>query len=135
MSTSLRHYLTTIENALKAGNATEHTHRPALKALLESLDLHVTATNEPKSIACGAPDYIISRDGLIVGYVEAKDVGKSLAETHLKQSYGVTVIGVKQSGSRMNINPSAQTVLSVGDVMVVVGRTEDLERFSQDSGM
>jgi hypothetical protein len=64
MSTSLKHYLTTIENALKAGNATEHTHRPALKALLESLDLRITATNEPKRIACGAPDYIITRDDL-----------------------------------------------------------------------
>jgi hypothetical protein len=81
MSTSLKHYLTSIESALKAGNATEHTHRPTLKALPESLDLHITATNEPKHIARGAPDYIISRDGLIVGYVEAKDVGKSLAET------------------------------------------------------
>jgi predicted helicase len=81
MSASLKHYLTTIENSLKAGNATEHTHRPALKALLESLDLHITATNEPKRIACGAPDYIITRNHLTIGYIEAKDVGKSLAET------------------------------------------------------
>jgi hypothetical protein len=43
--------------------------------------LGVTATNEPKRIACGAPDYVVTRDGLIVGYIEAKDVGKSLAET------------------------------------------------------
>ncbi|PJC72709.1 MAG: hypothetical protein CO012_11490 [Syntrophobacterales bacterium CG_4_8_14_3_um_filter_49_14] len=81
MSASLKHYLNTIENALKAGNATEHTHRPALKALLESSDLHVIATNEPKRIVCGAPDYIITRDGLTIGYIEAKDVGKSLTET------------------------------------------------------
>jgi len=81
MSASFKHYLKTIENALKAGNATEHTHRPALKALLESLDLHITATNEPKRIACGAPDYIITRNDLSIGYIEAKDVGKSLDET------------------------------------------------------
>lgn len=81
MTASLKHYLQTLENALKAGNATEHTHRPALKALLESLDLHLTATNKPKRIACGAPDYIISRGDLTIGYIEAKDVGKSLAET------------------------------------------------------
>jgi hypothetical protein len=73
MSTSLKHYLTTVENALKAGNATEHTHRPALKALLESLDLHLTATNEPKRIACGAPDYIITRADLTIGYPVAGD--------------------------------------------------------------
>ncbi len=51
----LKDYLHAVENALKAGNATEHTHRPALKTLLESMDLQVTATNEPKRIACGHP--------------------------------------------------------------------------------
>ena len=77
----LKEYLHAVENALKAGNATEHTHRPALKALLESIDLQVTATNEPKRIACGAPDFIITRNDLTIGYIEAKDMGKSLAET------------------------------------------------------
>jgi predicted helicase len=81
MMIRLKDYLHAVENALKAGNATEHTHRPALKTLLESMDLQVTATNEPKRIACGAPDYIITRNGLTIGYIEAKDVGKSLAET------------------------------------------------------
>ncbi len=41
-----RTYLGDIEKALSAGDATEHTHRPALKALIESLAPHVTATNE-----------------------------------------------------------------------------------------
>lgn len=76
----MKQYLLTIENALKAGNATEHTHRPALKILLEALTPGVTATNEPKRIACGAPDYAVTRDGLTVGYIEAKDVGRSLDE-------------------------------------------------------
>jgi voltage-gated potassium channel len=62
-------------------------------------------------------------------------VGRSLADSRLKQIYAITVIGVKQPGARMNINPSAQTVLGVQDVMVVVGRGEDLERFSRDAGI
>ena len=65
---------------LQAGNATEHTHRPALKGLLESFDPQVTATNEPQRIACGAPDFIVTRNNLTVGYIEAKDIGKSLTE-------------------------------------------------------
>ena len=81
MSTTIKTYLKHIEDNLRAGNATEHTHRPALKWLLESLDPHVTATNEPKRIACGAPDFVISRADFVVGYVEAKDVGVSLADT------------------------------------------------------
>ncbi|MDQ5908249.1 MAG: hypothetical protein QG599_340 [Pseudomonadota bacterium] len=71
-------YLQQLSAALKAGNATEHTHRPALKALVELLDGTITATNEPKRIACGAPDYIVARGELPLGYIEAKDVGIDL---------------------------------------------------------
>jgi hypothetical protein len=74
----LTQYTRTIEKELVAGNATEHTHRPALKALIESLAPGITATNEPRRIECGAPDFEISKGALKVGYIEAKDVGKSL---------------------------------------------------------
>ena len=71
-------YLKQIETALVAGNATEHTHRPALKSLLEAVGDGVTATNEPQRIKCGAPDFIVTRGIVPLGYVEAKDVGVSL---------------------------------------------------------
>ena len=81
MPDPIKPYLKQIEAALTAGNATEHTHRPALKALIEALAPGVTTINEPQRIACGAPDLVIVRpDGLNVGYIEAKDVGKSLDE-------------------------------------------------------
>ncbi len=71
-------YLAKIEHAYKAGNATEHTHRPALKDLLEAFHPGITATNEPKRIKCGAPDYIITRKDIPLGFVETKDIGVSL---------------------------------------------------------
>ena len=58
---AFKDYLTQVEQACKAGNATEHTHRPALKDLLEAFQPGIVATNEPKRIKCGAPDYIITR--------------------------------------------------------------------------
>lgn len=73
-------YIRIIEKALMLGNATEHTHRSALKALLESLGDGIVATNEPRRTECGAPDFLITRDQTTVGYVEAKDVDKSLDE-------------------------------------------------------
>ncbi|HUZ95242.1 MAG TPA: type ISP restriction/modification enzyme, partial [Edaphobacter sp.] len=74
-------YLRRVEHALKAGNATEHTHRPALKAMIEALRPKITATNEPRRIECGSPDYIVTRNGVPLGYVEAKDVGIDLDRT------------------------------------------------------
>jgi len=77
---AFRDYLTEVGRDLAAGNATEHTHRPALKALLIALDPDVRPVNEPKRIECGAPDFIVTRGDLPVGYIEAKDVGRSLDE-------------------------------------------------------
>ena len=74
-------YLAKVERAHQRHDATEHTYRPELKALLESL-AEVDATNEPKRAKCGAPDYVVTRrkDRLTLGYIEAKDVGLDLAE-------------------------------------------------------
>jgi len=83
-------YLKAVEKALKAGNATEHTHRPALKQLLEALSPGVVATNEPQRIECGAPDFIVTRKGAPLGYIEAKDVGIDLeraGDTNQLQRY------------------------------------------------
>lgn len=77
-------YLTEINKAYLRGDATEHTHRPALKALIEGLAKKITATNEPKRTACGAPDYAVSRktNGVEqnIGYIEAKGIGVNLTE-------------------------------------------------------
>jgi len=80
MSDVIKSYLAEIDREFKTGRATEHTHRPALKGLIESLVPGVRATNEPKRVECGAPDFILRRDGLSIGYVETKDLGKSLDE-------------------------------------------------------
>ncbi|MCK4627099.1 MAG: DNA methyltransferase [Phycisphaerae bacterium] len=73
-------YLKAVRKNLADGNATEHTHRPALKALLESAPGLITATNEPKQIDCGAPDFVVKRRQRILGYVECKDIGINLDE-------------------------------------------------------
>jgi len=77
-------YRRQIEKELQAGNSTEHTHRPALKTLLQALASQITATNEPKRVECGAPDFVISRMAahgpVTIGHLEAKDVGKDLEE-------------------------------------------------------
>ena len=78
--TNISDYLKKIGKAFEAGNATEHTHRPALKTLIESLVNGIVATNEPKRVACGAPDFIVTRGQTPLGYIEAKDVGKPLDE-------------------------------------------------------
>ena len=73
----LRQYIEELNRQYRTGLAREHSYRPALKELLQSLLPKMVVTNEPAHFECGAPDFIISRekDNLPVFFVEAKDVG------------------------------------------------------------
>ena len=71
-------YLERIRARFETGIATEHTFRGDLQQLLEAFDPAVIVTNEPTRIACGAPDFILTKRGVPLGYVEAKDIGVSL---------------------------------------------------------
>ena len=74
----IKQYLEQLARHYATGHATEHTYRPALQALLESLIPGVLVTNEPKQIDCGAPDFVLTRNHIPLGYVEAKDIDKNL---------------------------------------------------------
>lgn len=70
-------YIQAISKRFAQGNATEHTFRGDLQQLLETLEPSISATNEPKRIACGAPDYVLMRKDIPVGFIEAKNIADS----------------------------------------------------------
>lgn len=72
---NLAQYLTNINQRYQLGNATEHTFRGDLQQLIESIVPTIKATNEPKRQSCGAPDYILTKGDIPVGFIEAKDIG------------------------------------------------------------
>ncbi|MDM8553527.1 N-6 DNA methylase [Desulfococcaceae bacterium HSG7] len=74
-------YIQSINKRFKTGISTEHSYRSDLQILLEALSDDVLVTNEPTRIDCGAPDYIITKHSIPVGYIEAKDIGVSLKKT------------------------------------------------------
>lgn len=71
---TIQEYIAEIEKQFLTGYAREHTYRPALKQLLETMLPHLTALNEPARLSCGAPDYILVRGNIPVAFVEAKDI-------------------------------------------------------------
>jgi hypothetical protein len=78
MTSPFEHYITKIESDYRGGRATEHTYRSSLELLMESLERGIEASNDPKHIECGAPDFIIEKRKVPLGYVETKDIGESL---------------------------------------------------------
>ena len=84
---TLEQYIDSIGKRYKLGNATEHSFRGDLQQLIESLVPDIKATNEPKRQQCGAPDYIITRKGIPLGYIEAKDIGADLGSKNYKEQF------------------------------------------------
>ena len=77
--TDIRAYVRSISDTRATHQATEHSYRPALQALIEALGGDgVRALNEPSHVACGAPDFIVERSGVPIGHIECKDVGINL---------------------------------------------------------
>mgnify|MGYP004721809269 CR=1 FL=1 len=50
-----------------------------MQEFIENTVKGVQAINEPKRQKCGAPDYIVQKKNIPIGYIEAKDIDKNLA--------------------------------------------------------
>lgn len=57
-------------------------------------------------------------------------VGVPLGESNLRRKHGVTVVAVKSPGEEFTY-ATADTELGYGDVIIVSGRTEQVERFAE----
>lgn len=66
-------YIKQINQRYQTGVTTEHSFRGDLQQLIEACT-GFKAINEPSHIECGAPDYLLERKGLVVAYIEAKDL-------------------------------------------------------------
>ncbi len=88
MSAHSDNYLKEVNEKYKTGNSTEHTYRKALEILINRLASHVKVTNEPKNVTdCGNPDYVVTKNKIPIGFIEAKDIGKDLNSKIYKEQF------------------------------------------------
>lgn len=57
-------------------------------------------------------------------------IGKNLIDSHLRKDYGVIIVAIKKLSGDMVFNPTPAEKLEAGDVIVVIGKKEDLKRMS-----
>ncbi|WP_439483993.1 type ISP restriction/modification enzyme [Cyclobacterium plantarum] len=85
---TVHQYIDSINKRFMLGYSTEHTFRGDLQQLIETIVPDIRATNEPKRQACGAPDYILTKGEIPVGFIEAKDIDDK------------DISGVKKTGNK-----------------------------------
>ena len=84
---TIQQYITKIDTLYKTGNAREHSYRGDLQNLIMAILPDVLVTNEPARVACGAPDYVLTKKDIPIGYIEAKDIGVDLKDKKLKEQF------------------------------------------------
>ena len=84
---TIQQYLDKVNVLYKTGNAREHSYRGDLQNLIMAILPEILVTNEPARVACGAPDFVLTRKDIPVGYIEAKDIGVDLGSKTLKEQF------------------------------------------------
>ena len=84
---TIQQYIEKINILFKTGNAREHSYRGDLQNLIMAILPDVLVTNEPARVDCGAPDYVLTRKDVPIGYIEAKDIGVDLGSKTLKEQF------------------------------------------------
>ena len=95
-------------------------------------------------IAPNVLEYLELAQGYSIEEIEVPGdfVGKPLKEASIRTTYGINVIAIKRNVTKlvrgewkgveeMNVNPDAEDLLQKGDIMVIVGKEEDLDRLSK----
>ena len=84
---TIQQYLDKVNILYKTGNAREHSYRGDLQNLIMAILPEILVTNEPARVACGAPDYVLTKKDIPIGYIEAKDIGVDLGSKTLKEQF------------------------------------------------
>ena len=84
---TIQKYIDNLNKRFQTGISREHAYRGDLQLLLETILKDVQVINEPARITCGAPDYILMKKDIPVGYIEAKDIAVDLNSKSQKEQF------------------------------------------------
>lgn len=81
-------YLNQLAKRYASGISKEHSYRGDLEQLIMELTNGIEVTNEPANVTeAGNPDYVITKNKVPTGYIEAKDIGKDLDSSSYREQF------------------------------------------------
>lgn len=58
-------------------------------------------------------------------------VNRSIKDLEIRKITGASILAVRKSGEPFNTNPSPETILQIGDVLITVGTPEEIHKLEQ----
>jgi hypothetical protein len=84
---TIESYLNKLNLRYQTGISREHTCCGDLQNLIMAILPDFLVTNERARVYCGAPDDMLTRKDVPIGYIEAKDIGADLGSKTLKEQF------------------------------------------------
>lgn len=75
-------------------------------------------------------EFGLSMEEAVIGE-RSELAGKTLLENNMRRDYGVIIVAIKKPTNEMIFNPVPTEKLEAGDVIVVIGKTDELKRLSK----
>jgi voltage-gated potassium channel len=76
--------------------------------------------------------------GLVIEEIEVKPdsplTQTTLKDSSLRKEFGIMVAGIKKPGKDVFLNPSPETKIEAGDILIVIGEKEQLEKLETMAG-
>jgi trk system potassium uptake protein len=80
-------------------------------------------------------DFIeLSPDYSIVEVAASEEwVGKTLRDLNMRAKYGINIMAIKRDNNDINVSPTADDVIGLEDVLVVIGSNDDIRKIEKTS--
>ncbi|MFQ6032733.1 MAG: potassium channel family protein [Candidatus Zixiibacteriota bacterium] len=76
--------------------------------------------------------------GLVIEEIEVKPNSPltfgTLKDSAIRKEFGIMVVGIKKLGKDVFLNPSPETKIEAGDILIVIGEKEQLEKLETMAG-
>ena len=76
--------------------------------------------------------------GLVIEEIEIKPnsplTQDTLKDSSIRKEFGIMVVGIKKLGKDVFLNPSPETKIEAGDILIVIGEKEQLEKLETMAG-
>jgi voltage-gated potassium channel len=97
----------------------EILHKPTVVDFLDQTMMH-------NALGLQMEEAVIAADSPLTG--------QTVVSSNLRQEFGVIIVAIKRNSGEMIFNPGPHETFQAGDVIVVIGKTSELERMSQVIG-
>ena len=126
-------HLTTQKKLLQAG-----ANRVVLPAMIGASRMSAMITHpstvELMELVAGQSVLDVEINELVVA-AGSSLVGQTIRQFDIRRKHELLVVAVKQASGAMLFNPDADLSLAAGDVIVVMGRADNIERFRSEFGL